>query len=305
MGNIVSLFETDCQEIQYCYDFTTCLRHAAIEEDRHLIEAVKSALTFDPLETFYWIEDESNPGLKREDLVLDAEILDNSHVRMEIHPSLFRHPEVIDLKAVYFCVHGKELGEGDSIKLGQIGFIWVAAFLKDDLRARIREDKLRIYDPKILEEGEPKKEEKKTPAAAPRKKGKVRRLQVAPADVIKEGKRLELWECWLKIYRQMYRRSRFRKLRDVPHYPRETTRKGRYYFCGIAYLARICGLDERTIKRVLHKLEDAKLIYIRYKGYKGRGCSIIELPVNMKLVWKWRREHKGLKVSTLLGGGGF
>jgi len=140
--------------------------------------------------------------------------------------------------------------------------------------------------------------EKKAVATAPKKRAKVRRLSVAPADVVKEGKRLELWPCWLPMYRQLYRRSWFGQLREVPHYPRETTRKGRYYFCGNAYLSRITGLDERTVKRVLHWLEEAKLIYIRYHGYKGRGCSIIELPVNMRLVWKWRREHKGLKLST-------
>jgi len=143
--------------------------------------------------------------------------------------------------------------------------------------------------------------EKKAVAAAPKKRAKVRRLNVAPADVVKEGKRLELWACWLVIFRQLYRRSRFGKLRNIPHYPRETKRKGRYYFCGNAYLARICGVHEETVKKVLIDLEEAKLIYIRYHGYKGRGCSIIELPVNMKLVWKWRREHKGLKLSTLLG----
>ncbi|MBA7700873.1 hypothetical protein ES703_109598 [subsurface metagenome] len=145
---------------------------------------------------------------------------------------------------------------------------------------------------------------KKAVAAAPKKRAKVRRLNVAPADVVKEGKRLELWACWLVIFRQLYRRSRFGKLQDVPHYPRPTERKGRYYFCGNNYLARITGLNEWTVRQVLHDLEEAKLIYIRYQGYKGRGCSIIELPVNMRLVWKWRREHKGLKLSTLLSGGG-
>lgn len=144
----------------------------------------------------------------------------------------------------------------------------------------------------------PGPEKKKGEAATSKRRAKVRRLNIPPGDVVKEGKRLRLWACWLAIYRQLYRRSRFGNLEDMPHYPRATRRKGRYYFCGNDYLARLCGLGVRTVKEVLHQLEKAGLIYVRYKGYKGRGCSIIELPVNMGLVWKWRREHKGPKPST-------
>ena len=298
MGSIIDLLNTDCQEIHYCYDFDARLKYVFMEKDGKLVEAIRSAKPFDALGSFYWLEDLTNPDYKSVDLRLDAEVIDNDHVLMEIHPGLFRTPEVIDLEAVYFAVVGKDLGPGDFITLGEIGFIWVMAFLKDNFLPRIREDKLWIIKRGLLREDEPEDRKEKAVAAAPKKRAKVRRLDVPPRDVVKEGKRLGLWACWLVIYRQLYRRSRYGKLKDVPHYPRDTTRKGRYYFLGVMYLARITGLDEWTVRQVLHKLEDAKLIYIRYKGYKGRGCSIIELPVNMRLVWKWRREHKGLKLST-------
>ena len=298
MGSIIDLLNTDCQEIHYCYDFDARLKYVFMEKDGKLVEAIRSAKPFDALGSFYWLEDLTNPDYKSVDLRLDAEVIDNDHVLMEIHPGLFRNPEVIDLEAVYFAVVGKDLGPGDFITLGEIGFIWVMAFLKDNLLPRIREDKLRIIDPGLLREDEPEDRKEKAVAAAPKKRAKVRRLAVPPLDVVKEGKRLELWACWLPMYRQLYRRSRFRKLKDVPHYPRETTRKGRYYFCGNEYLARLCGLDERTVRKVLKDLEAENLIYTRYHGFKGRGCSIIELPVNLKLVWKWRRQPGRQKRST-------
>jgi len=94
------------------------------------------------------------------------------------------------------------------------------------------------------------------------------------------------------IGKQIYRRSKRMYLNNVPHYPKETTRRGCYYFCGVEYMARVAGVSVPTVIRVLNLLAEAKLIYIRYHGYKGRGCSIIEVPPNMKLVMKWRREHK-------------
>ena len=121
-------------------------------------------------------------------------------------------------------------------------------------------------------------------------KPKRRKTRTPPKDVVDEGHRLSLWPCWLKIYRELYKHSHFGPLQDVPHYPRNTLRKGRYYFCGIDYLAGLCGLTERTVRRILHPLEAASLIYKRYHGRVGRGCHIYELPVNLRHVYKWRRD---------------
>ena len=153
-------------------------------------------------------------------------------------------------------------------------------------------------DKKLIPYHETKDKEKADVATAPKKRAKVRRLNVPPHDVVKYGKTLPLWPSWLLIYRQLYHRSRFGLLNEMPHYPKKSSREGRYYFCGNAYLARLCGLDERTIKRVLKQLESENLIYTRYHGYKGRGCSIIEVPVNKRLVWKWCRQPGRQKLST-------
>ncbi|MBA7661732.1 hypothetical protein ES703_69752 [subsurface metagenome] len=153
-------------------------------------------------------------------------------------------------------------------------------------------------DEKEIQYPENKDKEKADVATAPKKRAKVRRLNVTPHDVVKYGKTLDLWACWLLIYRQMYMRSRFGQLHDMPHYPRKSARTGRYYFCGNAYLARLCGVDERTIRLVLKQLEVENLIYTRYHGHKGRGCSIIEVPVNKRHVWKWCRQPGRQKPST-------
>jgi len=139
------------------------------------------------------------------------------------------------------------------------------------------------------------------PRAAPRqrpKRPRVRRLNIPPADVVQYAQTLPLWPCALRVYRQMYRRSRYGSLQAVPHYPKDTLRKGRYYYCGNVYLARLSGLHKLTVRLILKQLEAANLTYTRYHGYKGRGCSIIELPVNKNHVWKWCRQPGRYSRST-------
>lgn len=290
MGTIVNLFETDCQEIQYCYDFTTHIRHAAIEKDNHLIEAVKSALPFDPLETFYWIEDQSNPGLKREDLRLDAEVIDNGHVLMEIHPGLFRSPEMIDLEAVYFAVHGKELGEGDAIKLGEIGFIWVVAFIKDGCSAKIIEDKLFISRLVPGSPPEPEREKKKRVAAAPKKRGEVRKLYIPSTDVVKYFRKEEPLLGWEDVLRAMYFVSWF-----------DAIKLRRIFNKGDQWLADRCGISKRQVIRITERMKVRRvkvrkgmgvkgIIKLRGRGWPGEGASRWELPGNMGLVMRWRRK---------------
>ena len=130
----------------------------------------------------------------------------------------------------------------------------------------------------------------------PKKKAKLLhfpKYPTAPTDWMKYAEKVVGGSNLKPIARQLYRRSKRMYLKNVPHYPKETTRRGCYYFCGVEYLARVAGVSVPTVIRVLTLLAEAKLIYIRYHGFKRRGCSIIELPPNMKLVMKWRREHKG------------
>ena len=133
---------------------------------------------------------------------------------------------------------------------------------------------------------------------APKKKTKAKVLHfpkypTTPKDWMKYAEKVVGGSNLKPIARQLYRRSKRMYLKNVPHYPKETTRRGCYYFCGVEYLARVAGRAEKTVRMVLKALAEAKLIYIRYHGYKGRGCSIIEVPPNIKLVMRWRREHKG------------
>jgi len=169
----------------------------------------------------------------------------------------------------------------------------------DDAEARknrAREEQYRVMQQKpVKTRTEPLEAPKKQEKARPKKKAKILKFPkypMPPTDWMKYVGKVMGRKIWKPIGRQIYRRSKRMYLKDVPNYPKETRRRGCYYFCGIEYLARMSGVDKRTVIRVLNDLAEAKLIYIRYHGFKGRGCSIIEVPPNMKLVMKWRREHK-------------
>jgi len=338
----ITLLQNDCQVIHYIFDFPTKTRHAFLEYQNHLVEAIDSREHIEPLVVFYWQESITNPNPDPMALMLDCERMPNNGIRMELKPELSPSFEYWDVESTSFALHGKEIEPEDPITMADIGFIHMQVFLKENYLARIRDDRLIIYDTqktdqeqlpdrsihhgskrkkglkptdpgyltdwtkygpsgpdeKEIQYPETKDKEKADVATAPKKRAKVRRLNVPPHGVVKYAKTLVLWACWPLIYRQMYMRSRFGTLHDMPHYPRKSARTGRYYFCGNAYLARLCGVDERTIRLVLKQLEVENLIYTRYHGHKGRGCSIIEVPVNKRHVWKWCRQPGRQKLST-------
>ena len=148
-------------------------------------------------------------------------------------------------------------------------------------------------DEKEIQHQEPKPKEKEPGPKTKAKIIKFPKYPTPPKDWMKYAEKVVGGSNLKPIARQLYRRSKRMYLKNVPHYPKETTRRGCYYFCGVEYLARVAGRAEKTVRMVLKALAEAKLIYIRYHGYKGRGCSIIEVPPNIKLVMRWRREHKG------------
>ena len=338
----ITLLQNDCQVIHYIYDFPTKTRFAYLEYQNHLVEAIDSRVPIEPLVVFYWQENLTNPNPDPMALRLDCERMPNNGIRMELKPELSPSFNYWDVESTSFSVHGKDTAKEGPITMAEIGFIAMRVLLKENYLARIRDDKLIIYDQsktdqeplpdksetngskrkkglkptdpgyltdwtssrsrhpgeREIQYPENKDKEKADVATAPKKRAKVRRLNVPPHDVVKYGKTLDLWACWLLIYRQLYHRSRFGLLNEMPHYPRKTSREGRYYFCGNAYLARLCGLHKLTVRLVLKQLESENLIYTRYHGHKGRGCSIIEVPVNKRHVWKWCRQPGRQKLST-------
>ncbi len=292
MGNTINLIDTDCQEVHYCYDFVTHLRYAFIEKDRHLIEAVGSRLPFEAVETFYWLEKENNPNLRREQLRLDAEVMGNGHVLMEVHPGLFLHPELIDLESVWFKIVGKGWGPGDFITLSEIGFIWVMAFLKGDLLPRVRNGKLIIIDPAVIGKGRPGPGEKKAVAAAAKKEAKVKRLEVAPGDVVKYAKEKGVKRSSVVILRGLYRGSWWGNSSKLWVWHEPKHRDGRWNTGGLADLVDRTGYAINTVCDGLKELREARVIYKRAHGRKGVTNGIYELPKKKGHIMAWKRKPK-------------
>ncbi|MBA7639269.1 hypothetical protein ES703_46927 [subsurface metagenome] len=280
-----------------------------------MVEAVASRESFDLLEVWPWWENEGDPDREVGDLVLDCEWTGKERLSVEMLPGLIKLLPGADLENIYISVHGKDVGPAGSIPLAYIGFIHVMYFVEGKGLPVIEDDRLKIVVPggggsRDFPEGysahgsiTPKPKPDYVPGrrkahltvvkGVRKPKRKHRKGVAAPKDVLKYAGKMDLRESWRPVIVQLYKRSAAKELKDVPHYPRATKRRGRYYFCGVKYLAGVSGVDERTLRRVLKDLIHAKLIYLRYRGYKGRGCSILELPPNIGLVKKWRREHKG------------
>ncbi len=292
MGNRIDLIPPDCQILHYCYDLPACLRYAFIEKDSHLVEAVRSRLPFEPIDTFYWRENVLDADFKREQLRLDAEVMDNGGVRMEVHPGLFLHPEVIDLESVWFGIVGKGWGPGDFIRLSEIGFIWVMAFLRDLSTAEILEDKLIIHR-KVHEIPEEFQEpEKKAVPAAPEKEAKVGRPDVPPRDVVKYAKEKGVKRSSLVILRGLYRGSWWGNSSKLWVWHEPKHRDGRWNTGGVDGLVDRTGLCEKTVRSGLKELREARVIYRRHYGRPGEGNSIYELPKKKGHIMAWKRKPK-------------
>lgn len=280
------------QDVLYVFDFMTLKRTAFIDYHNKLVHADLSGKDFDPLLCFPFLENVVNPDRKVEDRVLDCIRREDNHVTMEVLPGLIKAMPKVDPDTIYFHIGGPEKQKGESIYWGDIGFILVYASVQEKCSTVIKDDKLYI---RVDPESEPESLPEDFHKPKPKRKAKVLRFPkypTTPKDWMKYAEKVVGGSNLKPIARQIYRRSKRMYLKDVPHYPKETTRRGCYYFCGVVFLARVAGVSVDTITRVLKALAEAKLIYIRYHGYKGRGCSIIEVPPNMKLVMRWRREHK-------------
>ncbi len=273
----IDLIDTDCQIVHYRYDLPACLRYAYIEKDNHLVEAVRSRLSFEALETFYWRENLLDPDFTREELRLDAEVMDNGHLLMEVHPGLFRHPEMIDLESVWFSIWCRALRQDGVFTLGEIDSILVMAFLKGNLLPRIRGGKLIIIDPALVKRDRPGPGEKKAVATAPKKRGKVRRLNVPPGEVMEFCKENYRRGEWRRIIRGLHKCCLYRERREDKYYPGKSERKNRQYVWGQVWLAKKLGMDRWTLGKWMKRFEADGVIYYPYKGYIGRGASIVEL----------------------------
>jgi len=141
----------------------------------------------------------------------------------------------------------------------------------------------------ITQEKKQPGEEKKALAKENKKRAKVRRLNVAPRDVVKYFRKEEPGIGFELPLRGMYLVSRW-----------DPFKRQRIFDMGIEWLADWCGLSERQVIRIhnrmkVRRVEGKKgssvkgIIKLRGRGWPGEGASRWELPCNMGLVMRWRR----------------
>lgn len=135
----------------------------------------------------------------------------------------------------------------------------------------------------------PGREGKKAVAPGPKKRAKVRRLNVPPVDVVKYFRKEEPSLGWEDLVRLMY-------LESIWDY----VKRRRIFNRGVEWLARWCGLSERQVRNILQRMKVRRvegkkgssvkgILKLRGRGWPGEGCSRWELPCNMGLVMRWRR----------------
>ncbi|MBA7630567.1 hypothetical protein ES703_38090 [subsurface metagenome] len=131
--------------------------------------------------------------------------------------------------------------------------------------------------------------EKKAVATAPKKRAKVKRLNVAPADVVKYFRKEQPLISWEPVLRAMYFVSWY-----------DAVKRRRIFNRGVEWLAAWSGFSERQVRTVLARMKVRRvkekkrlavkgIIKLRRRGWPGEGCSPWELPCNMGLVMRWRR----------------
>ena len=285
----IALLQNDCQIIHYIFDFPTKTRHAFLEYDQHMVEAIASRAPIEPLKVFYWQENLLNPNHDPMALILDCKRIDNKKINMELKPELAPSFKYWDVEATSFYIDGKDIDPERPITMVDIGFIHMQVFLKDNVLAKIREDKLILYDPSRSnpdpsQESYPKPKPKKS-----KKQAKVRRLNVPPRDVVKYYRKEEPELGWELPLMGMYLMSYW-----------DHVKRQRIFNGGVACLAAWCGLSEHQIINIhnrmkVRRVETKKgssvkgIIKLRGRGWPGEGASRWELPCNMGLVMRWRR----------------
>ena len=119
--------------------------------------------------------------------------------------------------------------------------------------------------------------EKKAVATTPKKEAKVRRLNVPPREVMEFCKENYQKGEWRRVLRGLHKWCLYRERNEDKYYPGTSERKNRQYVWGQVWLAEKLGLGRRTVERWMQRFEAEGVIYYPYKGYIGRGASMVEL----------------------------
>ena len=134
--------------------------------------------------------------------------------------------------------------------------------------------------------------EKKAVPAASEKEAKVRRLKVAPGDVVKYAKDQGVKRSSVVILRGLYRGSWWSNSSKLWVWHEPKHRNGRWNTGGVADLVDRTGLCEKWVREGLKELKDIDVIYKRAHGRPGVTNTIWELPKEKSHVMAWKRKPK-------------
>ncbi len=82
---------------------------------------------------------------------------------------------------------------------------------------------------------------------------------------------------WRRIIRGLHKWCLYRQRREDKYYPGKSERKNSQYVWGQVWLADKLGISRKTVEKWVQRFEADGVIYYPYKGYIGRGASIVEL----------------------------
>ena len=134
--------------------------------------------------------------------------------------------------------------------------------------------------------------EKKAVATAPEKEAKVKRLKVAPGDVVKYAKKEGVKRSSVVVLRGLYRGSWWSNSSKLWVWHEPKHRDGRWNTGGLADLIDRTGYVINTVCDGLKELREAGVIYKRAHGRKGVTNAIYELPKDKRHIMAWKRKPK-------------
>jgi hypothetical protein len=111
-----------------------------------------------------------------------------------------------------------------------------------------------------------------------------------PLDVVKYPHEIITGEAWKRVYREMYKKSKYLPTCEFWGYAGKSTKKARCYNQGNEELVRSTGYHKATISRCLMMMKKEKIALQHKRGWKGEKCSMWELPFNLAHVMAWKRK---------------
>lgn len=310
--NRINDLDGTSQDICYIFDFLTEKVHPFIDSHNKLIRADRSVKSFDRMECFPWLKNESDSDGDVSVLMLDCVCSGKGKGSMDILDGLLEAMPGVDPSTITFGIKGKEKGPGEPVYWDAIGSVTVYANLKEGLLTNIKDDELHIlkrvesggthYPEGYSAHGSGKPERKAKKKAEIKKPGlhlvakrgarkkKWAKRKVSRPDVIKYFSKVNPKSNWEVTFKAMIKDSKYRDLAMDSRTGHKRPKWARIYSRGIDRLVNTTGQNERTVRRHIELMIEQKIIKEVWHGFKGQGYSRLEIPLNISHVFAWRRK---------------